>query len=294
MEIYDGAHFFWPVEKRKRIFSTAESPCKLGLINMMYLLAMRFMWQFQRISARLAMVIAAAFLAVGGASAGEPSWSYEGEQDPENWAALSDDFAACGAGREQSPIDISSAASDGGGEVVFDYRSPALEIINKGYLVQVKVEPGDTAILDGEPYELLQFHFHSPSEHTVGGHSTPLEAHFVHQNAAGEIAVVGVLFEAGAADDALGVIASHLPHSKGSVKIEGATVNGAELLPTSTAFTAYSGSFTTPPCTEGVRWYVMKHAVTASPEQIAAMRAVVPPNARPTQPLNGRILLNSD
>ncbi len=121
-----------------------------------------------------------------------------------------------------------------------------------------------------------------------------MEAHFVHRNDDGGLAVVGVFIEAGAGNDALGTIKRHMPAGTGAAKVAGATINGADLLPASSAFTTYSGSLTTPPCSEGVRWFVMKEPVTASPEQIAAMQAVMPVNARPIQALNGRSTLNSD
>lgn len=247
-----------------------------------------------RFGAYLAAVIGAVFMAAGAGLAAEVHWTYEGAEGPENWASLSEDFAACAQGREQSPIDIPGTASGGGGELEFDYRPTDLDIVNNGYTVRVNVEPGSTAVLAGKRYRLLQFHFHSPSEHTVGGRGAAMEAHFVHQSPDGGIAVVGVLIEAGAANDALGVIARNMPTRKGAKKIAGATVTGTGLLPASSAFTAYSGSFTTPPCTEGVKWYVMKDRVTVSPEQIAAMQAAMPTNARPTQPLNGRRVLGSN
>lgn len=246
------------------------------------------------VGAYLLVLLGSVLMAGAGLAQENVRWSYGSEQGPENWADLSDAFAACANGRRQSPIDITGTVSGGGGAAAFDYGDMALDIVNKGHTVQVNAEPGHTAILAGGPYRLLQFHFHSPSEHKVDGRSAAMEAHFVHRNDDGGLAVVGVLIEAGAQNEALGMIKRHMPAGTGAVKVAGATINGADLLPASSAFTTYSGSLTTPPCSEGVRWFVMKEPVTASPEQIAAMQAVMPVNARPVQALNGRLTLNSD
>ena len=232
-------------------------------------------------------------LTAGAVLAGEVYWSYQGETGPENWGRLSEEFSACASGRMQSPIDISGTVAGGAGKVVFDGQATALDIINNGYTVQVNVVPGNEAFLADKTYDLLQFHFHAPSEHTVSGRSAAMEVHFVYRNKVGEFAVVGVLIEAGAANSALAMIVRHMPTGEGAEKIPDVTVNGADLLPSS-AFTTYSGSFTTPPCSEGVTWFVMKDRITASQEQIATLQAVMPRNARPTQPLNGRLTLSSD
>ncbi len=252
------------------------------------------MWRLSCVGAYLLVLLGSVLMAGDGLAQEEVNWSYEGEEGPEYWGDLSDAFAACANGRMQSPIDISGTLSGSGGVAAFDYGDTALDIVNNGHTVQVNVEPGHTAVLSGGLYRLLQFHFHSPSEHKVNGRSAAMEAHFVHRNDDGGLAVVGVFIEAGVENDALGMIKRHMPAGKGAAKIAGVTINGADLLPASSAFTTYSGSLTTPPCSEGVKWFVLKDSVTVSSEQIAAMQAVMPMNARPIQALNGRLTLNSD
>ena len=251
-----------------------------------------------RFSAYLAAVMGAVFMASGIGLAGDAHWGYLGKEGPAYWGDLSGEYSACAEGRMQSPIDFSGTTSGGGGVAVFDYGATSLDVFNNGHTVEVKVEPGNSAVLAGKTYELLQFHFHSPSEHTIGGRSAAMEVHFVHRSSEGKLAVVSVLVEVGAANDTLGVVASHqlTAHhiEEGAERVPDETVNGGGLLPASSAFTAYSGSLTTPPCSEGVAWFVMKNSITASSGQIAIMQAAMPTNARPTQPLNGRLMLGSD
>ncbi|MFP6731207.1 MAG: carbonic anhydrase family protein [Alphaproteobacteria bacterium] len=236
-------------------------------------------------------------MASGSGLAEDVHWGYAGKEGSAYWGDLSGKFSACAEGRKQSPINFSGTAS-GGGVAVFDYGAIPLDVFNNGHTVEVKVEPGNSAVLAGKTYELLQFHFHSPSEHTVGGSSAAMEVHFVHRSSEGKLAVVSVLVEEGAANDTLGVIASHqlTAHhiEEGAARVPDETVNGSGLLPASYAFTAYSGSLTTPPCSEGVAWFVMKDSITATPGQIAIMQAAMPTNARPTQPLNDRLMRGSD
>ncbi len=242
----------------------------------------------------LAAAIAIALAAAGVAQAGEVHWTYEGHEGPEHWGSLSEDFAACSEGRMQSPIDVSGTAAGGAGEAAFDYRDTALELVNNGHTVQVNVGGDSRATLAGRRYTLLQFHFHSPSEHTVGGRHYDMEAHFVHRGDDGKLAVVGVFMEAGGANGALQAIWDHMPVEEGSKTVTGVSVNAAALLPATYGFTTYAGSLTTPPCSEGVSWFVMKQPVAVSAAQVEAFRAIMPANNRPAQPLNGRMTLSSN
>lgn len=234
-------------------------------------------------------------LAVGAsAGAGEVHWSYQGEQGPTNWGSLSEDFMACAEGRMQSPIDISEPAAGDGGTAAFDYRNRALELVNNGHTIQINIGGDSVATLAGRRYTLLQFHFHSPSEHTVGGRHYDMEAHFVHQDDSGKLAVVGLLIETGGTNEVLQAIWDHLPAEQETKTVAGVSVNAAALLPASRDFTAYAGSLTTPPCSEGVAWFLMRQPVSVSAAQVTAFRAVMPANNRPIQPLNGRKTLGSN
>ncbi len=231
-----------------------------------------------------------------------PHWSYEGEAGPGQWGHLSPEFAACAAGRAQSPIDLAGAKPAALPPLAFHYRSSPATATNDGHTVQVDLADGGTlevgvegqarqsGLLQGPTavYRLVQFHFHHPSEHTVDGRPAPLELHLVHKGDDGKLAVVGVLFDEGAASDALAPLFSHLPSTKGGPQPLPAPVDASALLPADHASMRYTGSLTTPPCSEGVSWIVMTTRVTASPEQLGAFAALFPHDARPTQPRNDR------
>jgi carbonic anhydrase len=246
-----------------------------------------------------APVTAPAPPAAAASPAHAPHWTYEGGEGPSHWAALSPEFASCGIGRGQSPIDIvtAKAAPLAAGTAGFDQvrlgpttlQAVKIDIVNNGHTEQVDA-PGSGALMIGnERYVLQQFHFHSPSEHTVDGRSYPLEAHFVHKAADGKLAVIGVLFEEGAESAALVPFWKRLPASAGApVDLGMGGVSVVAFLPTDHDGYRYAGSLTTPPCSEGVQWFVMKDHVTASAAQIAAFRAVVKRDNRPVQPLNDR------
>lgn len=224
------------------------------------------------------------------AEGGGAEWGYDGEHGPEHWGELSPDYALCAQGREQSPIDIPVWAPLNQPDIQFVYEPTKLTIVNNGHTVKVEYDDGSTMGLDGKVYKLLQFHFHAPSEHTVQGQYYPIEVHFVHQSDDGEYAVVGVFVREGAENTAYQPVWEHLPANPGEPQtIEGVTVNAMDLLPADTSYYRYDGSFTTPPCTEGVKWFVLATPVEMSAEQIAAFQAIYDHNNRPVQPLNDRM-----
>jgi carbonic anhydrase len=175
--------------------------------------------------------------------------------------------------------------------ILFHYKPSPLKIVNNGHTIQVNYAPGSYAELGGKRYELAQFHFHSPSEHTVAGKHSEMEVHLVHRDSEGGLAVVGVLLRKGHEIAGLQGVWDHLPQNEEETTVEGASVDASSLLPRHSEFYNYSGSLTTPPCSEGVAWYVMVEPVEVSVEQIGAFQAIVSANARPVQPLNGRVAL---
>lgn len=225
-------------------------------------------------------------------SAGEetPEWSYGGETNPTRWGELSEEFAACEVGRDQSPIDLNEAVASTPSNISFNYASVPLVVVNNGHTVQVNYPEGSTVSIDGDEYELLQFHFHTPSEHTVEGRAAAMELHFVHSNEAGELAVVGVMLASGESNPVIDTIWAHIPEEEGTNQVESTVINAADLLPGSTAYFGYAGSLTTPPCSEGVRWNILQEPVQVSEEQIDTFEALYQVDARPTQPTNGRII----
>lgn len=230
-------------------------------------------------------------LVLGTGAHAQPHWGYEGEYGPEHWGSLDPGFAVCNNGREQSPIDLTGAASEALSEIGFDYAPSPISIVNNGHSIQVDYQAGSGIVLDGTRYGLVQFHFHHRSEHTVDGADFPLELHLVHADAEGALAVVGVFLEEGGANEALAPVFSQMPKEAGPAAVVEGTVDAAALLPERRTTWRYPGSLTTPPCSEGVSWLVMTEPVTASREQIEAFRALFPVNNRPVQPLNGRRLV---
>jgi carbonic anhydrase len=175
------------------------------------------------------------------------------------------------------------------------YQDASLELLNNGHTIEDDYHGGGTLTVDGHVYRLAQFHFHSPSEHTIDGVHAPLEMHLVHKDEAGKLAVIGVLFREGAEHPELARLWEHLPAEPGrSEAVEGMMVNASRLLPPSLASYRYPGSLTTPPCSEDVAWFVLQRPVDASAAQIAAFRRVIAGNNRPTQPLNGRTITASE
>jgi carbonic anhydrase len=231
----------------------------------------------------------------GGGHGDAPHWSYAGTDGPAHWGDLAPAFAACKAGRMQSPIDISAAAtglSVGAPHHEIHYQASPLKILHNGHTVQLNQAPGSTMTIAGGKYDLLQFHFHAPSEHTVEGKSFPMEIHFVHANSHGELAVIGVMVEEGAANAALAEAWAHLPaHQSAEEMVAGISVDAAAILPPDGRYHHYKGSLTTPPCSENVRWFVLAEPISMSAAQIAKFEAAAAPNARPVQPLNARLLI---
>ncbi|MDE0220468.1 MAG: carbonic anhydrase family protein [Spirochaetaceae bacterium] len=220
-----------------------------------------------------------------------PVWSYEGDRGPACWWSLDEAFSACADGAEQSPIDLAKGVAYGDYPAVeFDYVPRAATVVNTGRTIQVNVDRGSGITVGATRCELLQFHFHHASEHTVGGARSPMELHLVHAGDAGDLAVVAVLLRHGAANETLAPIWANLPREAGSAAALPGEVRAADLLPQTRAAWRYRGSLTTPPCTEGVSWIVMTEPVTLSAAQIAAFGALYPRNFRPVQPLGRRTL----
>jgi carbonic anhydrase len=240
-------------------------------------------------------------LAVAGTSfaqrAPKAAWSYQSPTGPAQWGDLDPAYAACKTGASQSPIDIETKDVTLAGDLApirFDYRLSPLKIINNGYTVQVNYESGSSITVNGESYELIQFHFHHPSETAIDGEKADLELHLVHRNAQGKLAVIAILMKAGGNNPPLHELWTYLPKSVGhEEEHKKVQLNAADFLPNDRNYYNFSGSLTIPPCTESVTWLVMKKPVEVSPTQIAAFAALYPANARPLQSLNRRSVTKS-
>ena len=228
----------------------------------------------------------------------EAHWGYAGEEGPDHWADLGEEYALCRDGVEQSPIDLTGAVpieDDGierrfGSEVLtVEQRARVMDLVDNGHTIQITNDVPMALDMDGVHYELVQFHFHAPSEHTIDGEHAPLEVHMVHKSAAGELAVIGILVEEGEHDSIWDPIVASLPDGPGDARhLEDLDLDMSELRPLPTRYYRYEGSLTTPPCSEGVQWIVMAGKRQISPEQMAAMVSHLHQNNRPVQPLGNR------
>ena len=237
-----------------------------------------------------------AALAMGSAHAADAHpahWSYTGKTDAAHWAKLDKANAACKLSREQSPINIDEKhlTRSALAPLAFSYVAGAAEVVNNGHTVQVNLPAGGVLQAGDESTKLLQFHFHTPSEETVNGKHYPMVAHFVHKGDDGTLSVVAVLFKEGKENATLAPVFAALPAEGTPAPL--ASFDPAAVLPENRAYYKFTGSLTTPPCSDGVHWQVLKTPVELSKQQIAAFRKLYPMNARPVQPLNGRHVLVS-
>jgi len=222
-----------------------------------------------------------------------PHWTYAGHGGPADWAHLDATFEACAKGHRQSPIDIRGAVKSELPALGFQYASTEPTIVNNGHTIQVNLPAGNTLKVGDTTYELLQFHFHSPSEEQIAGKHTAMVAHFVHRNAAGQLGVVGVLIQPGKSNAAYAPIFEHLPRKGERITVDGLKLDLGALLPADKGYYAFEGSLTTPPCSEGVSWMVLKTPVRLGADQIKAFRRIYNANARPIQPGNDRVIKES-
>jgi len=218
------------------------------------------------------------------------AWGYGPADGPERWGSLAPEFAACSLGREQSPIDLADAEPRSLPKIVFDYAPVPVSVLHDGHNLVWNFSPGSAIAVSGKRFELQQFHLHHPGEHTVEGAEFPLELHLVHADSEGALAVVGVLLREGEANRPLAPLWRELPEGEAPPRAAG-VLNPRDLLPGSRTTWRYRGSLTTPPCSEGVSWFVMTEPVPVSREQVEAFRRIVGTNARPPQPRNGRELV---
>ncbi len=211
-------------------------------------------------------------------------WGYEGDKGPEHWG---DAFPVCGKGKKQSPLNIIGPFEKSKETLSVDYKEGPLKMLNNGHTIQVNIEPGSSLTIGKESFELLQFHFHRPSEEQVDGKNASMVAHFVHKSKEGKLAVIGVMLNEGKDSAAVKTLWANLPPKEGEEFLPAKVMfNPASMLPKDMGFYNYEGSLTTPPCTEGVQFYILKAPVDISKQQLAKFPFKL--NARPVQALNGR------
>lgn len=222
---------------------------------------------------------------------GEPHWAYEGENGPQNWGKLKPEFNVCAIGKRQSPINIEESITlKGPAEPLqFNYAASSGTVVNNGHTIQVDLYGDNTLTVRGSVYKLVQFHFHTPSEEQVNYRNYAMVAHLVHKNNEGQLAVVAVLLDPGEANPLINKVWTYMPLDLNDrVRMPGGIIDMNELLPKDQRYYQFMGSLTTPPCTEGVLWMVLKTPTQISREQLRLFQQLFPNNARPVQPIHGR------
>lgn len=229
-------------------------------------------------------------------------WDHEigGDIGPENWGSLAPEFELCATGQMQSPINIESADCPSGTRgrgfrsrgrlprLKTRYQTVSYDAVDNGHTVQVNFPEGSFMKARGKRFKLLQFHYHTGSEHTIDEQQFPLELHLVHQTDSGKLGVIGVMVEPGAPNETLAKVLDNLPEPGATLTNSNVQINATGILPESLAYYKYSGSLTTPPCTEGVAWHVLSTPITASQAQLDAFQGIYGDTFRPVQPTNGR------
>jgi carbonic anhydrase len=254
------------------------------------------------------LAVAAVFAPAGPRAQWRTHWTYEGATGAEHWSDLDPEYAACNTGKEQSPIDIRDAQKTELPALRFESKSGPLKyLINNGYTIRVDYHDapgmGNLLVTGDKRYQLIQFHFHRPSEESIHGKRYDMVAHLMYRTNDGKVAGVAVLLKAGKANATIQQIWEHMPKIESKVladfshpgeEIAGVEINPGGLLPRDLGYYVYMGSVTAPPCTEGVPWYVLKTPVEMSAAQISAFAKLYPNDARPLQPLNGRVVKESE
>ncbi len=237
-------------------------------------------------------VTAALALVAGSAAASGGHWGYSGHGAPAHWGELDPAFEICGSGVNQSPIDLTGFIEAEMKPITFNYTGLATEILNNGHSIQANYAAGSTMTVAGKTFELKQFHFHSPSENTINGEFFPMEGHFVHADKDGNLAVIAVMYKIGDANGGMEKLWKQIPAKVGDKVALASQVKAEELIPEDKDYYRFNGSLTTPPCSEGVVWIVMKKPVTVSEAQVKQFTDVMGmPNNRPVQGTHARPIL---
>jgi carbonic anhydrase len=224
----------------------------------------------------------------------EHAWDYAEALGPSRWGDLKPEFATCKNGHNQAPIDIRNPVKAALPPIHFEYKPSQLHIIDNGHTIMVNYSPGSFISVGEKKYALKQFHFHRPSEEKINGNSFEMTVHLVHADDDGKLAVVAVLLQKGEGSALVHELWNHLPKEKDKEEIfENVQIDLSQILPSDRDYYTFSGSLTTPPCSEDVVWYVLKHPTTVSAEEIERFSRLYRDNVRPTQPLYDRIVLES-
>jgi len=222
-------------------------------------------------------------------------WGYDGECGTDRWGDLKREYSVCKLGVRQSPVSITITEKSDLASINFHYYATPLKIVNNGHTIQINYGSGSSIMIGNKKYDLLQFHFHNPSEHKLNGVSYPMEVHFVHRGADGKLAVVGVFMKEGKGNEFIHTLWDNLPKEEGKENaVTALKINAKDLLPSNATYYNYPGSLTTPPCSEIVNWFVLKTPIEVSGAQLDKFASIFKRSARPVQPLHGRVVKESN
>jgi carbonic anhydrase len=225
--------------------------------------------------------------------AADAHWSYEGAGGPANWGHLDAASKVCAVGSQQSPVNVTAAVKAQLPPLGFAWRNAADTLVNNGHTIQANFVDGNMLTVGKQPYKLLQFHFHRPSEHQIDGKTFPMEVHFVHQHASGALAVVGVLMSIGKANPVFNKVIATMPQKQGPAVKADKAINPNGMLPAIRSYYRYAGSLTTPPCAETVEWLLLTAPITVAAADVEGFAKLYAMNARPVQNINRRDVLRS-
>jgi carbonic anhydrase len=249
----------------------------------------------KKIMKQASVLVGSTFLLAGMACAGAGTahWGYSGHEGPENWGSLAPEYALCAKGKNQSPVNLTGMVEAELPPISFSYAPSPLDEIDNGHTIKDSFSQGSSITVDGHTYNLLQVHWHTPSENQIKGKSFPMEAHLVHADKDGNLAVISVMYTRGTENHGIAAIWDKMPTKTGAtVKDDTVMINPMDILPANRDYYRFNGSLTTPPCTQGVLWMVMKESVQASEAQIAKFHDTFHHDTnRPVQPINARLVL---
>jgi carbonic anhydrase len=252
---------------------------------------MKYLTRFPVVFAPLTLALA---LTIGAQDHKSGHWGYDGDQGPNHWGDLSPEFALCGSGHHQSPIDIRNPQKADLPQLQVDYKPSPLHIIDNGHTIMINYAPGSYIQVGDKRYMLKQFHFHRPSEEQVNDKTYEMSLHLVHADEQGNLAVVAVLLQRGSDNPLVHELWTDLPKEKEhEEQLDNVQINVKALLPLDLGYYTFPGSLTTPPCTENVTWFVLKQPVTVSAAEIQQFEKLYRHNARPTEPLYDRVVLET-
>lgn len=231
-------------------------------------------------------------LMAGNSLASDVHWGYSGHAAPEHWGELDPAYETCGKGVNQSPVNLTGFVEAELTPIIFKYSGLVTEVVNNGHAIQANYTAGSTIQVGDKTFELEQFHFHAPSENTIHGEFFPMEGHFVHAAEDGSLAVIAVMYTIGDENEGMQKLWHQMPSKVGGKAAMATQVRAGDLMPEDRDYFLFNGSLTTPPCSEGVLWLVLKEPVTVSKEEVDTfVRVMGHPNNRPVQPLHARPIL---